>query len=422
FRDRLYPNPDKIRRFNQDLNLDINYQLDQLSSLRYDYSFQNELGRITPLRSFSSGIGLYHIFGWIRKMSGYINYRYRQMDYFLNPAGNYITNKIITGVRFGLIGQLYYFASKEFDWIEARYYGIRTKSSIFETGLDWYERVSKSPFWLNLRILFHDEEDTESPFSFMAGEDYMEGFTEISYRPKPDIEAFISGRIRNTWAENPLATKRIDADFYAGLRYLWDTGIQWNPVGTIEGYVFKDLNNNGLRENDEPPIEKIKIILGKNKTTTTDIFGYFKFEKVRAKKIAVSIDTSSIPRGFVLTTPAVQEVSLRQGIRMKLYFGLISNTEIGGFVFEDVDSDGKFGPKDIPLRDVVLVLDDGTCAKTDDTGRYIFSKIRPGVHRLSLDLKTLPLLYLPTVEVIKDIEVSEGTSYIYPIPLKKANP
>ncbi|MCM8800199.1 MAG: tetratricopeptide repeat protein, partial [Candidatus Omnitrophica bacterium] len=42
FRDRLYPNPDKIRRFNQDLNLDINYQLDQLSSLRYDYSFQNE--------------------------------------------------------------------------------------------------------------------------------------------------------------------------------------------------------------------------------------------------------------------------------------------------------------------------------------------------------------------------------------------
>ncbi|MCX7661774.1 MAG: hypothetical protein N2Z79_03720, partial [Candidatus Omnitrophica bacterium] len=132
--------------------------------------------------------------------------------------------------------------------------------------------------------------------------------------------------------------------------------------------------------------------------------------------------TNTIPSGFVLTTPVKQEVTLRQGIKMKLYFGLISNTEINGFVFEDVDGDAKFGSKDIPLRGVVLTLEDGTQSKTDDRGRYSFTKLKPGKHTLTLELRSLPINYLPTVEVIKEIELSEGASFIYNIPVKKTNP
>jgi len=423
FRDRLYPNLENPKRWNQDFDADILYSLSHFSSLRYDLSFHNELGRVFPLRYFNTGVGFYHTFEKLKKLSTYINYRYQQMEYPNNPASDYINNRIILGLRFNLLGGLYYFLSKEFDWVESRYYHTISRPAIFETGLDYYEQILKTPFWMNLRFIFHDEENTESPFSFMAGEDYIEGFSEISYRPKPDIEAFVSSRIRNIWQENPSATKRFDADFYAGMRYVWDTGIVWNPVGDIEGYVFKDFNGDGLRQNDEPPIEGVKLNLGKKKTAITDIFGYFRFGSVRAKKINVSLDTSSIPSGFVLTTPAVQEVSLRQGIKSKLYFGLISNTEIQGFVFEDVEGDGQYSyNKDIPIKNVVLILDEENTAKTDESGRYSFSRLKPGKHTLKVDLKSLAVDYLPLVEVIREMELSEGQTVVYSIPVRKIKP
>ena len=75
--------------------------------------------------------------------------------------------------------------------------------------------------------------------------------------------------------------KHIEANFNAGIRFLWDTGINWQAVGDIEGYVFKDLNSDGIMERDKPPVEGIKVWLGKNRSTVTDIFGYYKFKNVR---------------------------------------------------------------------------------------------------------------------------------------------
>jgi hypothetical protein len=42
-----------------------------------------------------------------------------------------------------------------------------------------------------------------------------------------------------------------------------------------------------------------------------------------------------------------------------------------------------------------------------------------GTHRLTLDLKTVPAIYIPTVPIFIDFELSEGESFNYNIPLKK---
>lgn len=132
----------------------------------------------------------------------------------------------------------------------------------------------------------------------------------------------------------------------------------------------------------------------------------------------VSIDMSSLPEGFVLTTPVSQEVSIIQGKVQKVDFGIASRTEITGFVFEDTNGNGEFDGFDKIVKGVVLVLEDGSSSTTDNTGRYLFSKAMVGQHTLKLDLNSLPPQYMPTVPISKDIELTEGASYIYNIPLQ----
>jgi len=419
FKDRLYPNPEDEGRWNQDFSWDAVYRIDPLTSLRLNFSMQNQLGRISPYRYYNEGIGLYKTFEFIKRINAFINYFHQENKYYVSPSNNYINDRIILGLRFSLIGDIYYYLNKEFNWIEARYTGLHSRPHALQTGVDWYGQILKSPLWGHLRFAYRDEENTLAPLSFLSGEDYIEGYAELSYRPKPDIEAFLSARVRNVWADNPDVDKRVEANFYAGLRFLWDTGLRWESVGAVEGYVFKDLNGDGLIQIDELPVEGVKIWLGKDKFYITDKDGYYTFTKVKAKRAYVNIDTATIPSGFVLSVPATQEAIIAHGKAVRINFGIISRTEITGVVFEDVDRDGQLSSGDSGIRGVVLTLEDGTRTTTDDSGRYYFRKAAVGKHTISLDLNSLPFIYIPDVPIFKDVEIFEGISYIHNIPLKK---
>ncbi|MFC1658876.1 SdrD B-like domain-containing protein, partial [Candidatus Omnitrophota bacterium] len=344
---------------------------------------------------------------------------HQESKYYSSPSGNYISDKLTSGLRFSLIGDLYYYINKEVNWISARYTGESVSSHALNTGLDWHGQIFKSPLWGTLRLMYRDEEDAASPFSFLAGEDYIEGYAELSYRPKPDLEAFLSARVRNVWAENPDTTKRIEANFYAGMRYLWDTGVCWESIGTVEGYVFKDINGDGLMEIGEIPVQGVEIWLGKNKSDITDEQGYYLFENVKARKAYVNINTSTIPYGFLLTGPATQEVAISHHQSSRADFGITSRTEIIGVVFYDTNGDGKFGSEDHGIKGVILILDDGSTAETTDSGRYYFRKLSVGERTVTMDLDSLPAEYLPAVPIFRNVELFEGTSYNFSIPLKK---
>ncbi len=419
FRDRLYPAPENPQRYNTDFNFDISWSLNPLTSLRFDYSISNQLGRISQYRSQTQGIGISRTFDWIRRVNTYLSYRHTESKHFGSPFLDYINDKISLGLRFSLVANLHYYLSKELNWLNERYTATHTRPQVLETGLDWYGRIFKSPFYGNFRLLYRDEEDTLSALSFLSGEDYLEGYSEITYRPSPDREFYISGRLRNVWQDNPNVRKRMEADLRAGLRYLWDTKIKWESVGEIEGFCFKDMNSDGIMQSDEVGLEGIKFWLGKDRFCITDSEGYYRFKKVKARKAYVNIDASSIPSGFILTVPVTQQASIIHGKKVRLDFGIIYRSEISGFIFEDKDEDGKFGPSDLGIGDVVLMLEDGSRAITDKRGQYFFRGVTPGRHTLTLDINTLPLIYLPSVPIFKDIELIEGAGYNYNIPLKR---
>jgi hypothetical protein len=420
FQDRLYPNPENENRWNEDFSWDATYLLSDVSSLRLDYTLQNELARISESRSHNLGIGLNRSFDWIRKLYTYAYYRHQESKNFTSHSSDYINDKVYTGVRFSLIGALYYYINREYNWLEERFNGNFSQPKAMETGVDWSGQILKTPLYGNMRCIYRQEKDTSAPLSFLAGEDYLEGFAELSYRPTPEKELFCSSRVRNVWAgDNADVEKRVEADFHAGMRYLWDTGVRWDSVGTIEGYVFNDLNGDGLRQSDEPPVEGVKIWLGKDKSEVTDILGYYKFPKVKAKKAYPTIDSNTIPGGFTLTGPATQEAVITHGYTARINFGIASRSEIIGVIFDDTDKDGQFGSKDIPVRGVVLMLEDGSKAITNDAGRFSFRKAATGKHTIAMDLNSLPPVYMPAVAIFKDIELFEGMSYNYNIPLKR---
>lgn len=420
YRDRLFPNPDAPDRLNEDGALTASYRINPTTSLHGDYSLQNDLGKISPLRSLNTGGGINKSFGRNGRFSTYANYRHQESTYFSSHVNDFLNEKLLVGIRFPLINDLYYYYSHEYNWLTARYYRIRSNPWAMETGIDWNRQIFSSPFYGGLRAIYHNEEDTgASPVSFLSGEDYLEWSGEISWRPCPDFETYASGRLRASRPEDHDTPDRIDLSIYAGLRCTWDTGFHWDPVGAVEGYVFKDDDQDGLRGKDEAPVEGVKIRIGKDREAASDKDGYFYAQGIKGKKCAVAVNTATIPAGYVLTTPATRETGIRHAETERVDFGLASRTETSGIIFEDKNANKVFDAGDKLLKGIRVTLEDGKGAVTDGSGKYVFHKMRVGKHTLRLDMTSLPAEYLPETAVFTDFNLTEGAAYIYNIPCRK---
>ncbi|MCG8429635.1 MAG: pilus assembly protein N-terminal domain-containing protein, partial [Candidatus Omnitrophica bacterium] len=246
YRDRLFPNESNRERWNQDFQTTASLQIDPLTSLNADYGILNNLGRVSPFRSYNFGAGFFRTLEWRKKVHTYLTYRFFDNENFSAGSLDYSSHKLLGGFRFDLIRDVYFFFDQEFGWVDARSAGQSASPYAYQVGLDWSRQYFDIPLYSNVRLSFRDEEDTESEFSFLSGEDALEGFAQLSYRPRDDFEIFFNTRMRNIWAENPEAKERFDMDFFIGLRYTWDTGVRWDAVGGIEGYVFKDENADGI--------------------------------------------------------------------------------------------------------------------------------------------------------------------------------
>ncbi|MCX5714210.1 MAG: pilus assembly protein N-terminal domain-containing protein, partial [Candidatus Omnitrophica bacterium] len=419
YKDRLFPSPQNPKRFNEDIDINSNYTVNQLTTAGLTYSLHNDPGKISESRSQSEGLNLTRKVHLFKDISTYLNYNHQDYENFTSRTSNYIDDRVNMGLRFNIIGQWYYYLTHERHWLNEKFYGTFAHPSYTENGIEWNEQLGKTPYYGSFRLTYHKEQDTDSNLSFLSGEDYLEGYSELTYRPKNDLEIYGSGRVRNVWADNANVTKHIEGTFNAGMRYLWDTGFRFEAKGDIEGYVFKDLNGDGLRQRDEPPVEGVTLWLGKDKSCVTDLFGYYKFKGVKGRKAYINLDTSTVPQGFVLTIPATQEVAIVHKRSVKVDFGIASRTEISGIVFEDVDGNGEFSRGDKGVGGILLTLESGQKARTDAFGRYSFNNISIGNHVLGLDLSTIPVYYLPEKALIENISVSEGAVVTHHIPLRR---
>lgn len=414
FKDGLFPAPDDEDFWNEDFSVNTAFKVSPLTRLNLDYGFQNFLGRISPSRSYTTSIGLSRGIEWVRRLNLHATYRYGINRHFESPGSDYKSHKILSGVSVAVSKTLDYFFTTDQSWVNALSVDDSARPWSYETGVLWSDKILESPFYGNLRLTFHDEENAQSSFSFLSGEDYLEGYGEISFKPHPDFEAFFNTRVRNVWAENPDARKRLDVNLYGGLRYLWDTGLRWETYGSLDGYVFCDLNLDGMRQKEESPVPGAKVRAGSDRIQVSNKEGYFRFPKVKTGEVKVALDPATIPSGYVPTSPAFLTVTVSRSKKERVEFGVAVRTEIRGSVFEETADGRTFG-----LKGVTLALEDGTKVATDDYGRYAFTKVAPGKHKITLGLVTLPSVYLPTVPIYKDVDISEGASVVHNFPVKR---
>ncbi len=415
FRERYNPNLGKPKELNYDFSSNLGIKLKGFSSLDTSLTYLNEPGLSFPRRYFNLSSTYSTLIGiFKRDLYPYLGFGFSRSRNPLSPASDYDVYKNTGGFRFGLTKNLFYRFNYDYNWLKEKSTHLRSNPLLLENGLDYHLEVMPR-FSIDSRILYRDERETELPHSFLSGEDRVEGSIRTNFEFGEYTEFFTEARLRKSWAEISSRQGEAEIDLSCGLRGTWDTFLSWSPQGKIKGVVFKDLNGNSKNDN-EPPIEGVKIKVGK-KTFTSDKNGLFE-TTIKGKKVIVSIEEETLPKDYILTTPQSIELEItKQGALLE--FGASIFSGVFGVVYYDVDSNGKFDRgTDVPLPSTKLFLDE-KAAFTNLEGTYYYRNLSEGKYNLKLDINSLPIEYLPAVPLTKEIELSEGANYQYSFPLKK---
>ncbi|MBI4748082.1 MAG: hypothetical protein HY774_06305, partial [Acidobacteria bacterium] len=162
--------------------------------------------------------------------------------------------------------------------------------------------------------------------------------------------------------------------------------VGYQPVGTVTGHVFNDVNGNGVQDSGEPNLANVDVVIdsenGAPVTVQTDANGDFSAPNIAAGSTTVNVTD---PSGFTLTTANdPQTVTVTQG-------GTADATDVGfqgqgtvtGHVFNDLNGDGDqdSGEPDLNGVNVTLTPAGGGApitVTTDANGNYTATNVPAG--------------------------------------------
>ena len=153
-------------------------------------------------------------------------------------------------------------------------------------------------------------------------------------------------------------------------------------TGTVEARIYRDLNDNGRRELDEPWEEGAAITTGQR--VSEDVSNKQGLVRVNGLQpympIAIGIDASTLNDPSLAPKKALQLVVPRPGVSAKLEIGLVGAGDIEGVL---VRGDGRsFEGLDVELLDAAgKVVASG---RSDYDGFFLFERVAYGRYTLRL--------------------------------------
>ena len=179
------------------------------------------------------------------------------------------------------------------------------------------------------------------------------------------------------------------------------------PPSSLSGHVYRDDNNDGVRQNNEPLIPGATIRLfdstgGLLGEVATDTQGYYQFTGLRKGTYRIAEITpsgyldgkESIGRiagrivGEIDGADAIKSIVLPSGMQGNDYdFGELLPASISGNVYEDLDGDCVRDPGEVSLEGVLIEILDAqgqvvATTRTDAAGNYTFDNLNPGQYSL----------------------------------------
>ena len=179
------------------------------------------------------------------------------------------------------------------------------------------------------------------------------------------------------------------------------------PPASLSGHVYRDDNDDGIRQNNEMLISGATIRLFDSSgslvaETMTDAQGHYEFNLLRKGTYRI---TETTPNGYLDGKDSVgsiggrivgqldgndsiRAIALPTGMVGEDYdFGEILPGSLAGHIYEDVNGDCIFDPGEMNLAGALVELlnELGTViaqTRTDTSGNYKFDNLKPGVYTL----------------------------------------
>lgn len=180
-------------------------------------------------------------------------------------------------------------------------------------------------------------------------------------------------------------------------------------IGVIQGTVFEDIDQNGVKSPGERGIGGAMISLDSGEQTVTGNDGYYSFVAEEGTYTVVETD----PAGFSSTTPNSATAHIvNEGDTVTIDYGDFAGDVTGtleGYVFLDVDEDGIRDVGEEGLPNVSIKVSTGDTTKTNASGYYRFS-LEPNTYWVE---ETDPEGYTSTtVNTYSDIVIAPDTTVV----------
>lgn len=418
YREYLYTNPDDPSALNYDISGNLRFPLAKNLWSDTNMYYNHTPGEISPRRNIGLDqriSRLINLLG-IKNTNVYMGGALQRTRYEFSNNSAYDRYSLLSGMQIPLTSQFSIYANYDFSWVHEIDSGRNINPTVFTTGF-YYNRQITQKLSTNAEMFFRKESGAKGTTSYLSGEDSAGASIGFSYNPVNDVNFFMDSRARKVW---PLIEGNLpynDLDIRLGFRMSFDVFSRgWDPHGVISGHVYKDKDASGRYEVNDQGIGGVKVNVGERQVVT-DKAGFYSMD-VRAKSVIVSPQADSVPSGTVFSTPTAKTVDVKPWGNAPVDFGLNSQTGVYGLVFVDKNGNGVPDASDQFVRNIKIILDKKYTSITDAQGAFYFRNIDEGPHTLRIDINSLPLNMLPQIKLENKINVAEGTTYVFHVPLK----
>ncbi|MCR9269870.1 MAG: MSCRAMM family adhesin SdrC [Hyphomonadaceae bacterium] len=187
--------------------------------------------------------------------------------------------------------------------------------------------------------------------------------------------------------------------------------------GVLNGRVFLDRNRDGIRQDSEPGIPGVRVMLiGTRLGLNTSREGYFTIQNIKQGLYAVTVSRETLPLGYLVPENAQPRVTVGSGRRTDVDIPLILSGQVRGAIFVDDNANGQADAGERRLEGQWISLipqDEDSQPQTLHSasfGQYGFENVAPGHYTLKTTISGQP--------VVQDITIDgESPFAIVPIPI-----
>lgn len=186
--------------------------------------------------------------------------------------------------------------------------------------------------------------------------------------------------------------------------------------GILNGRVFLDRNRDGIRQESEPGVPGVRVMLiGTRLGLNTSRDGHFTIQNIKQGLYAVTVSRKSLPLGYLVPEYAQPRVTVGGGRRTDVDIPLILSGQVRGAVFIDDNANGEVdrGEKRLEGQWISLIPKgegETLTIHSASFGQYGFESVEPGTYTLKTTVSGQPVSQEITID-------GESPFAIVPIPI-----